>query len=63
MTESEGKARKRRRPIEPSGPEDREFHLGRVFATFNTVISPDGAARLVDLLGEYRADGEGERPE
>lgn len=63
MTESEVKARKRRRPVEPGGPEDREFHLRRVFATFSTVITPDGAERLVELLGEYRAGDDGERPE
>ena len=59
---SEGNARKRR-PVEPGGPGDREFHLRRVFATFTTDISPDGAKRLVELLGEYRAEDEGERPE
>lgn len=57
---SESKARKRRRPVEPGGPEDREFHLRRVFATFNTEISPDGAVRLAELLGEYRATDDGE---
>jgi hypothetical protein len=59
---SESKARKRR-PVEPGGPQDREFHLQRVFATFTTDISPDGAKRLVELLGEYRAEDEGELPE
>jgi hypothetical protein len=49
--------------VEPGGPEDREFHLRRVFATFTTKISPDGAARLVELLGEYRAGEDGDRPE
>ena len=58
---SEGKARKRRRPVEPGGPEDREFHLRRVFATFNTKISPDGAKRLMELLGQYSAGEEGDR--
>jgi hypothetical protein len=33
-------------------------------ATFDTVISPDGAARLVELLGEYQAgDDKQERSE
>jgi hypothetical protein len=59
---SERKGRKQR-VIEPGGPEDREFHLDRVFATFNTVISPDGATRLVELLGEYQANDEGVQPE
>lgn len=42
-----------RTPVEPGGPSDREFHLRRVVASFNPVISPAGALRLIELLGDY----------
>ena len=57
---AEGK--RKRRPVEPGGPGDREFHLRRVVAGFSTTISAAGAARLVELLGDC-AVSEGERPE
>lgn len=45
-------AGKRRRPVDPGGPTDREFHLRRVIDSMGDTISPEGALRLLELFGK-----------